>query len=180
MTREDQPDLFGSTLSSSPGVSTGPLWPIREKVKTQLATLAKRGVFLGTSSWKYEGWQGQLYSPDRYLNKKGKPSKDQFEDNCLVEYAEVFKAVGVDSTFYRFPLRENLQALSDQVPEDFQFGFKVTEAITIKQFPNIAKSGAKAGQPNPHFLNADLFAASFLKPCESIRPKVGVLMFEFS
>ena len=34
--------------------------------------------------------------------------------------------------------------------------------------------------PNPDFLNADLFASQFLKPCETIRSKVGVLMFEFS
>jgi uncharacterized protein YecE (DUF72 family) len=37
-----------------------------------------------------------------------------------------------------------------------------------------------AGKANPEFLNADLFASSFLLPCESIRPKVGLLMFEFS
>jgi hypothetical protein len=28
--------------------------------------------------------------------------------------------------------------------------------------------------------NADLFATAFLKPCEDIREKIGVLMFEFS
>ena len=40
--------------------------------------------------------------------------------------------------------------------------------------------GAKAGLANPHFLNSDLFISAFLKPCESIRSKIGVLMFEFS
>jgi hypothetical protein len=38
----------------------------------------------------------------------------------------------------------------------------------------------RAGKPNENFLNADLFATGFLKPCEDIRDKVGVLMFEFS
>jgi uncharacterized protein YecE (DUF72 family) len=66
------------------------------------------------------------------------------------------------------------------VPDDFRFGFKVTDAVTIKKFPNLARFGAKAGQPNPNFLNAELFATAFLKPCEEIRDKVGVLMFEFS
>ena len=42
------------------------------------------------------------------------------------------------------------------------------------------KFGPKAGQANQDFLNADLFATAFLKPCEDIRQKVGVLMFEFS
>jgi uncharacterized protein YecE (DUF72 family) len=178
MTREEQPDLFGAPVPSTVGASHA--WPLREKLKANLAALAKRGVFLGTSSWKYEGWQGQIYTRDRYLNKRGQYSEKEFEKRCLTEYTEVFKAVGVDSTFYRFPSRDNLQELGDQVPEDFHFGFKVTETITIKKYPNIAKSGRNAGQINPHFLNADLFAASFLKPCEAIRPKVGVLMFEFS
>ena len=47
-------------------------------------------------------------------------------------------------------------------------------------FPISIRFGPKAGQPNQDFLNADLFATAFLKPCEDIRQKVGVLMFEFS
>jgi hypothetical protein len=54
-----------------------------------------------------------------------------------------------------------LQKLSDAVPDDFRFGFKVTDAITIKKFPNLARFGAKAGQANQNFLNADLFASAF-------------------
>ena len=56
----------------------------------------------------------------------------------------------------------------------------MTDAVTIKKFPNLARFGAKAAQPNPDFLNAELFSTAFLKPCEGIRAKVGVLMFEFS
>ncbi len=70
--------------------------------------------------------------------------------------------------------------LAEQVPDDFRFGFKITDAITIKKFPNMARFGAKAGQANPNFLNPELFESTFLKPCESIRSKIGVLMFEFS
>lgn len=35
----------------------------RDDLSTPLATLAGQGVFLGTSSWKYPGWQGML-DPD--------------------------------------------------------------------------------------------------------------------
>src|SRR5438552_16942421 len=48
------------------------------------------------------------------------------------------------------------------------------------KFPNLDRFGLRAGKPNENFLNTDLFATSFLKPCEDIRDKVGVLMFEFS
>lgn len=151
----------------------------REQMKKRAAALAADGVYIGTSSWKYEGWLNQLYTPARY-EYRGKVAKTRFERDCLSEYAEVFKTVCVDAAYYTFPRVEYLQGLADQVPDDFKFGFKVTDAITIKNYPNQPRHGAKAGQANPDFLNADLFATAFLKPCEEIRPKVGVLMFEFS
>jgi hypothetical protein len=55
----------------------------------------------------------------------------------------------------------------------------VTDAITIKKFPNLERFGVKAGQTNPDFLNADLFETVFLGPCEHMHQKIGVLMFEF-
>jgi uncharacterized protein YecE (DUF72 family) len=70
--------------------------------------------------------------------------------------------------------------MASQVPEDFLFGLKVTDAITIKNFPNLERFGAQAGKPNENFLNAELFVKGFLQPCESIRANVGLLMFEFS
>jgi uncharacterized protein YecE (DUF72 family) len=151
----------------------------RERIKRKIKALAEEGVFIGTSSWKYEGWMNQLYTPARY-EYRGKVAQTRFERDCLQEYAEVFKTVCVDAAYYDFPRPERLQKLADQVPDDFLFGFKVTDAITIKKFPNMARFGAKAGQPNPDFLNPDLFESKFLTPCESIRSKVGVLMFEFS
>ncbi|HWY76909.1 MAG TPA: DUF72 domain-containing protein [Verrucomicrobiae bacterium] len=151
----------------------------REHVKAKAAELAARGVYIGTSSWKYAGWLGQLYSPQRY-EYRGKVAKTRFERDCLTEYSEVFKTVCVDAAYYDFPRTENLRRLADQTPDDFKFGFKVTDALTIKKFPNLPRFGSKAGLANPDFLNADLFATAFLKPCETIRQKIGVLMFEFS
>jgi len=151
----------------------------RETMKAKAAQLAAKGVYIGTSSWKYEGWLDQLYTPARY-EYRGKVATKRFERDCLSEYAEVFKTVCVDAAYYTFPRREYLTRLADQVPDDFRFGFKVTDTLTIKKFPNHARHGAKAGQLNADFLNADLFETAFVKPCEEIREKVGVLMFEFS
>jgi uncharacterized protein YecE (DUF72 family) len=151
----------------------------REAVKAAAAELAAKGVYLGTSSWKYEGWMGQLYDPARY-EYRGKVAKTRFERDCLSQYAEVFKTVCVDAAYYDFPRREYLQKLTAHVPDDFRFGFKVTDAITIKRFPNFPRFAARAGQLNRDFLNADLFANVFLSACEEIRDKVGALIFEFS
>ena len=53
----------------------------REQMKAKAAALAANGVFVGTSSWKYEGWFGQLYTPARY-EYRGKGAKTRFERDC--------------------------------------------------------------------------------------------------
>jgi uncharacterized protein YecE (DUF72 family) len=151
----------------------------REKTKNALFALASEGVYIGTSSWKYPGWRGMLYDEARYVYR-GKFSESRFEKNCLIEYAEVFKTVGVDAAYYTFPSVKYLENLAAQVPGDFQFAFKVTDAITIKKFANLPRFGKRAGTQNEHFLNAEIFKTQFLKPCEAIRGQVGILMFEFS
>jgi uncharacterized protein YecE (DUF72 family) len=154
-------------------------WPQRERFRGALAILAAENVYLGTSSWKYPGWCGQLYDPSRY-NYHGKFSESRFNKRCLEEYAEVFKAVCVDAGYYQFPNEKYLSGLVSQVPSDFKFSFKVTEEITIKKFTRLPRYGARAGKPNSEFLNADLFCSAFLGPCEPFRDQIGLLMFEFS
>jgi len=151
----------------------------RNELAVRLAKMAQNGVFIGTSSWKYEGWLGQLYTPERYTHH-GQFSKPVFNRTCLQEYAEIFKTVCVDSAYYRFPEPSDLQLLASQVPDDFLFAIKVTDQITIRRFPNLARLGPRAGQMNPDFLNPDLFASKFIASCETIKPKVGLLIFEFS
>ncbi len=70
----------------------------REQIRLQAAALAARGVFVGTSSWKYAGWLNQLYTPARYAYR-GKVATTRFERACLSEYAEVFKTVCVDAAY---------------------------------------------------------------------------------
>lgn len=152
---------------------------VREQVQAKTAALAAEGIFIGTSSWKYEGWLGSLYDEQRYVYR-GKFAKSRFERDCLAEYAEVFKTVCVDAAYYDFPRREYLEGLARQVPDDFRFGLKVTDATTIKKFPNLPRFGLKAGKVNEHFLNSEVFKVGFLKPCESLGPKLGVILFEFS
>jgi uncharacterized protein YecE (DUF72 family) len=151
----------------------------RDRTKRAVAQLAAKGVFIGTSSWKYQGWLGQLYTPTRY-EYRGKVANTRFERDCLGEYAEVFKTVCVDGAYYKFPDQRYLEKLVTAVPNDFQFGFKVTDEITLKKFTNLPRFGERAGKPNENFLNADLFVRAFLNPCETFRKNVGLLMFEFS
>ena len=55
----------------------------REHLARDAASLAARGVFIGTSSWKYRGWCGQLYDRARYVYR-GKFSEARLERLCLL------------------------------------------------------------------------------------------------
>ena len=150
----------------------------RDQMSEKVAKLASDGVFIGTSSWKYPGWRGMLYDESRYVYR-GKFAVSRFEKNCLTEYAEVFKTVCLDAAYYKFPDAKYLGGLVAQVPPDFQFAFKVTDAITLRHFVNLPRFGARAGKPNEHFLDAGLFSDAFVKPCAQFRKNIGLLMFEF-
>src|SRR5271155_852539 len=110
----------------------------RSTARTTLAELARAGVYVGTSSWKYPGWRGLLYDDARYVYR-GKFAESRFERHCLAEYAEVFKTVCVDAAYYKFPDEEYLREMVGQAPSDFLFAFKVTDDITIKRFSNLPR-----------------------------------------
>ena len=151
----------------------------RDRMKHAAAALAQKGVFIGTSSWKYVGWRGMLYDESRYVYR-GKFSQARFNGHCLKEYAEVFKTVCVDAAFYKFPDRRALEGMVAQVPADFLFSFKVMDEITIHKFSNLPRFGVHAGKLNEHFLDAELFRSAFLGPCEPFQQNVGLLIFEFA
>jgi uncharacterized protein YecE (DUF72 family) len=150
----------------------------REGFRERLSVLAELQIYIGGSSWKYEGWLDQIYDRSLYLSR-GKFSKKAFEENCLREYASVFPAVCGDFAFYQFPTEDFWRRLFCQVPTGFQFGFKVPEQITCKTFPVHARYGAQAGMENPTFLDARLFLDAFVRPLIPYQANTGVLIFEF-
>jgi uncharacterized protein YecE (DUF72 family) len=152
--------------------------PFRTALAEKLKRAAGQGVFFGTSSWKYEGWLGQIYTPERYL-RRGRLSHKRFEDSCLAEYAEVFPIVCGDFSFYQFPTPQFWQKLFTGAPDSLRFGFKVPEEITVRVWPGHARYGDRAGLDNPSFLNAEAFQALFLDLLEPYRDRIVVLIFEF-
>lgn len=143
------------------------------------STSAAPLIRFGTSSWAYEGWQGQVYQR-RY-------AASRFSRDCLAEYADyrvggrpLFSTVGIDHSFYRPATRAQLQHYADLVPEDFHFCLKVWEELTIPTFAGVARYGAKQGTANPRFLDAGLFAELVAGPAVAgLGDKLGVFLFEF-
>jgi uncharacterized protein YecE (DUF72 family) len=150
----------------------------RDLLAQRLADLAARNIYIGGSSWKYEGWLGQIYSRERYLSR-GKFSKRAFEQDCLREYADTFPIVCGDFAFYQFPAQDFWTKLFAQTPGHFRFAFKVPEQITAKVFPSHARYGALAGQDNENFLDPHVFTEMFLRPLLPHREKTALLIFEF-
>jgi uncharacterized protein YecE (DUF72 family) len=150
----------------------------RELLAERLRTLAERNIYIGGSSWKYEGWLGQIYQRERYMTR-GRFSKKRFEAECLREYSEIFPAVCGDFAFYQFPTAEFWSRLFGQAPEYFRFAFKVPEEITCKVFPTHARYGARAGRENETFLDAQVLKEMFLRPLWRHRERTALLIFEF-
>ena len=150
----------------------------RESFAARIQALARRRIFMGGSSWKYEGWLGQIYTRSRY-QMRGRFSKKLFEDTCLAEYASIFPTVCGDFAFYQFPSDDFWRKLFAQVPAGFQFAFKAPEQITCRVFPLHARYGGQGGRDNDTFLDADLLREAFLRPLETYRDKTALLIFEF-
>ena len=151
--------------------------PFKTKLTARLSKLAAEGILIGTSSWKYEGWLGQLYTPERY-NTRGKLSHKKFEESCLAEYGEIFPVVCGDFSFYQFPTPAFWQRLFTSSPS-LRFAFKVPEELTARQWPSHARYGARGGLPNSTFLDADLLRTAFTDPLQPYARRVEALIFEF-
>ena len=150
----------------------------REGLAAKLRSAASENIYIGGSSWKYEGWLGQVYTRGRYLSR-GRFSKRLLETECLREYAETFPTVCGDFAFYQFPTVDFWRKLFGQAPESFRFAFKVPEQITCKVFPWHARYGAQAGKANEAFLDARTLEEMFLRPLLPHRAKTALLIFEF-
>jgi uncharacterized protein YecE (DUF72 family) len=107
----EQQDLFEDLLPRPPGLQH------LEKLHQAQAGLPER-LFLGTTSWTSEDWEGLVYP-------QGCTSQDYIE-----HYARVFGAVEVDSTWYRIPSPRMVEGWLRRTPQHFKFAAKVPRAIT--------------------------------------------------
>jgi uncharacterized protein YecE (DUF72 family) len=135
-------------------------------------------VLLGTSTWTYEGWKGQVYNrPYR---------KGRFKQDCLAEYADyefegerLFRTVGIDHSFYGPPSARQLAHYASLLPKGFKACAKVWEEITVPAYPSGLRYGKKSGA-NPHFLDAGYFIDQVLPPfAEAFQEHTGPFILEF-
>lgn len=75
-------------------------------------------LHIGTSGWAYDHWQGAFYPDDRSQNER------------LSFYAEHFRSVEINNSFYQLPSEETLVRWRETVPDRFTFAVKANRYIT--------------------------------------------------
>lgn len=75
-------------------------------------------TFTGCSGFHYDNWKGTFY-PD-----------DLSKDEWLPYYAERFKTVEINNSFYNLPGRKKLEKWYQQTPGNFRFSMKGSRYIT--------------------------------------------------
>lgn len=148
--------------------------PVDDEVRRVAAALPAR-VRLGTSSWAFPGWQGQVWDrayDERTLARHG-----------LSAYAAhpLLRTVSLDRGHYAPIPVDELRAYAAAVPGSFRFVVKAHEAISLATYPTHARYGAQRGLPSPHFLDAAYATDVVVGPTiEGLGEKLGVIVFQLA
>lgn len=124
-------------------------------------------LLVGTSGWSYDHWRGRFYPKHLPVARR------------LGYYAEHFRTVEVNATFYGLPKTKTVETWRDEVPDGFVFAVKGSRYITHMRklanvveplerfFERVGPLGAKQGPllwQLPPFLQRDLgLLGSFLE-----------------
>lgn len=149
-----------------------------ERDVPRLRELAAKGIYLGTSSWIYEGWLGTLYQ-EPYLDKRGKKfSKTAFSEECLAEHSRIFPTVCFDGAYYNYPSTKQLEKFKSRIAEGSCMAFKATQYATMREVKDFKTRSSYA---NDAYLHATEFTEHFLRPvAATMQEKLGPIIFEFS
>ncbi|MGE0422187.1 MAG: DUF72 domain-containing protein [Reyranellaceae bacterium] len=163
-----QPSLLGDTTTprrrgdGKPAPAEG----------SPLRRMAPPGVYLGTSSWSFPGWQGLVW--------RGQHTAPSLSRDGLAAYSALglFRTVGIDRSFYAPMSADEFAAYALQVPADFRFLVKAPALVTDAVMR--AEDG-RGRAPNRWFLDADIALDKFIDPAiEGLGQRAGPLVFQFS
>ena len=133
-------------------------------MRQKLAPLAAQGIYFGTSSWKYEGWLGQIYTPERYFVFADVFRKSVLRANAWRSMPKRSRWCAVISRSTSSRAAEFWRKLFTTAPATLRFAFKVPEEITVRAFPGHPRYGGRAGAMNPNFLDVALLKSGVSRP----------------
>lgn len=132
---------------------------------------ARTSINIGTCSWKYDSWEGLVYSGGQ-------------ASTYLEQYSRHYNTVEVDQWFWSLfksdmpvlPKADVVREYAASVPPGFLFSIKVPNSITLTHHYTKGKGATLV--PNPHFLSTGLMTR-FLQAIEPLGDHIGPLMFQF-
>jgi uncharacterized protein YecE (DUF72 family) len=172
----NQPGLFGdepdiqSEEASTPPRKRGIHAATFGAVLLDMASKAPAKLHLGTSSWSFPGWRGLVY--------EGEHSETSLSRNGLAAYSQhpLFRAVGIDRTFYAPIAESDYARYASQVPDSFRFMVKAPMAVTSPYLRNEENKF----DDSPYYLDVDYATREFVIPCTTgLGNKAGPLVFQF-
>ncbi|MGQ4807838.1 hypothetical protein NKDENANG_01200 [Candidatus Entotheonellaceae bacterium PAL068K] len=116
-------------------------------------TDSPEGIYLGTPSWSFPGWQGLIC--DRHA------SQSHLARHGLAAYAQhpLLGAVGLDRTDYAPLAATDFAAYAAAVPDHFRFLVKAHALCTQAYLPH------HSDEPNTALLDRDYAAEQVVGPC---------------
>lgn len=108
-------------------------------------------VYVGTSSFTAESWTGPFYP-------KSLPDSER-----LTFYAQHFRSVEIDSTWYGAPRPSTVAAWREKTPDDFVFAAKVPKVITHEK----------------RLVDCATDLELFVEVMRGLGPKLGPLLLQF-
>ena len=107
-------------------------------------------LYVGTSGYAYTEWKGSFYPDDM-------PAK-----GMLRYYAERFRTVEINNSFYRLPKASVLEAWAAEVPAEFKFVLKASQKITHFQ----------------RLKGVDETVTYFVNVANTLKDRLGPLLFQ--
>jgi uncharacterized protein YecE (DUF72 family) len=107
-------------------------------------------VLVGTSGYNYPEWRGSFY-PEKFST-----------DKMLAFYAERFKTVEINYTFYRMPTEKLLAGWAAGTPDGFSFTLKAPRRITH----------------DAKLQRCEDLVQAFCRTARTLGPKLAVLLFQ--
>ncbi len=107
-------------------------------------------VWVGTSGYNYPEWRGTFY-PDKLATNK-----------MLAYYAERFRTVEINYTFYRMPTEKLLAGWAEGTPEHFTFTLKAPRRITH----------------DAKLQRCEELLQTFCRTARTLGPKLATLLFQ--
>lgn len=112
--------------------------------------MAAQRIHIGTSGWSYDHWREVFYPRGLAANQR------------LEYYRQFFRAVEINSSFYRLPTPTALEAWYGSVPAGFTFAVKASRYITHMKKLRDSRQAVK----------------EFMSRVEVLRDKLGPILFQ--